>query len=308
MAKENLDVLRASSKEATSDFASAAAVEHEALLKAQADLQAIKSEVQKLTADHAQVLETAQQQIQALKDQAVTAESLAAQVEELNKANEEKATKVSELEIEILEIKEDQETAGDEYTKTLARIKSLEEELAAATAAVHAAAEAAKAKEEEFGVASTSASQAHSDELSKANAEYSTLLSQLKALEGELAAAIAVNEQAKVDTQAAADEHQALLAEATDLHLEKEQALTEEIQKITAELEVCVTFMIVMRNCPTYRTSRAKSRSTMLKSTLSKPSMINCFKMRSSVPRSDFLSFTPQFVLTPLIERSWLRP
>ena len=57
------------------------------------------------------------------------------------------ANKISELEVEILELKESQEKADDEHGVFLARIKVLEGELAKAIAATQEAVDNATAKD-----------------------------------------------------------------------------------------------------------------------------------------------------------------
>ena len=151
-AKDNLAALRASSDDASTSASAAAAVEHAALLKAQADYEAIKAESDALKAAQSEALAAAEAKIKELEEKAssadVLASELASQVDQLKLENEEKANKVSELEVEILELKEEQENSGDEHSKTLARLKSLEEELTASAAAVQKALEDAQAKAE----------------------------------------------------------------------------------------------------------------------------------------------------------------
>ncbi|KAL4242122.1 hypothetical protein ABKN59_001888 [Abortiporus biennis] len=236
-AKENLDVLRAASAEASSASAATAAVEHEALLKAQADLALIKEEIEKLKTAHATAIAEAEAQITSLKEQASNISALESQLEELKKGNEEKATKVSELEIEILELKEEQETAEDEHSKILSRVKSLEEELLASRSALEAATQASKEKEAEFLESIEKSSAAHAEELRQAKEEYEKLTERMAELEAELTAAIATHEQAKADAEASANAHRAQLEEAEQLHLAKQNQLAEEIQRIGTELD-----------------------------------------------------------------------
>lgn len=241
-AKENLDVLRASSGNASDAVAEAAAVEHEALIKAKADLAAISTEIEALKAEHAKTLAEAQEKIFALEEKASRANELEAELAQLRIENDEKANRVSELEVEILEIKEEQEKIQDEHSTTLERIKTLEAELAQTATAMQEAVAAAKAKQEELSSASDTAALAHAEELSKASAEYQKLDSQLKALEEELKNATAASEEAKANAIAAAEEQRARLEELEKTYQAKEAALSEKIQRLNAELEVsCLT-------------------------------------------------------------------
>ncbi|GBE78236.1 predicted protein [Sparassis crispa] len=236
-AKENLDVLRASSDEASVAAAAAADVEHSALLKAHEDLAAVQGETESLKAAHIQALAEAEEKIQASSEQASRADALAAELAELKSENEEKSTKVSELEIEILELKEVQESSEDGHNKVLDRLKTLEEELTTAAAAMQEAVDGAKAMEEEYSQRLEDAAKLLDEELSKANAEHSKLSEELKALEDKHAEAVAGIDQAKADAQVAAEEHLRKLEEVEKLHQDKQAELSEEIKRITADLE-----------------------------------------------------------------------
>ncbi|KAG9023813.1 hypothetical protein FRB95_012466 [Tulasnella sp. JGI-2019a] len=128
-----------------------AEVEHAALLQAQADLRAIKVETDSVTAGHAMAISKHEQTIAGLKSHVSVAEksieALRLEVDDLKREREEMSQKLSELEVEILEMQEAQEKAQDEREKEIASIKAdhetekeetrkaLEQELAKATEA-----------------------------------------------------------------------------------------------------------------------------------------------------------------------------
>ncbi|KAI0094774.1 hypothetical protein BDY19DRAFT_982152 [Irpex rosettiformis] len=235
-AKENLELLRSSSGEASEAAATAAAVEHEALLKAKTDLEGIREEIEALETVHAKTLAEAQAKVESLEESAARSVALEAQLAELKAENDDKANKVSELEVEILELREEQEKVEEERATTLGKIKELEEEAKKAAAVMKAAVEAAQIKEEELSQSSSSAATAHAEEIQKANEEYEKLSAQLQAVQDELNTALVAIESAKAEAAAAAEEQSARLEVIESTHKAREAELQEEIQKVSAEL------------------------------------------------------------------------
>jgi ribosomal protein S4 len=68
--------------------------------------------------------------------------------------------------------------------------------------------------------------------------ERAKAIAQFDALKVELATNQAAHEQAKTDAQAATENYSHQLSEAQQLHLVKQGELMEQIQKISAELQV----------------------------------------------------------------------
>lgn len=237
-AKSNLEALKASQDSASSDAALAASVEHDALVKAQTDFADIAVETEALKAAHAQALEEATSKLQVLEAKAARVETLEAEITSLKSEKEDTANKLSELEIEILELRESQETAEDEHTQALARLKSLEEQLSAATVATEQAIEEAKSKEESHSRAVEDLNELHEEALQAASEEQAKVAAQLDALKVDLAEALAAREQAKADRVTAEENHARQVQEAEKEYLNKQSELSEQIQKITAELEV----------------------------------------------------------------------
>jgi len=233
----NLESLRASQN---SDTDAASTVEREALLKAQSDFAAIKAETEALQEAHSKALEEALQKAQEYEEKASKSIALEKQVAELLAEKEESANKVSELEIEILEMKESQEGDDDAKTELQAKLSSIQAELAAATAATQKALDDAQAKDTEHLAQSASASELHEQALQTASSEQEKLAVQLAELKEQLSQSLAANERASTDAKAALEAHAQELAEAENSFLAKKTDLTDEIQRITAELEVCI--------------------------------------------------------------------
>ncbi|KAJ7293443.1 hypothetical protein C8J57DRAFT_1269062 [Mycena rebaudengoi] len=216
--KESLNALQSSQPDTVAEAALAAAVEHEALLKAQENFSAIEAEIQQLKAAHTQALEDAHAKIEAAEGKAGLVESLDAQLVGLRAEKEDAVTKLSEIEVEVLELKESHETAEDDLAKAAASISSLEQQLAQALAATQQAIDDATAKETEY--------------TSKADEAKA-----LEALKTELEAALASHEETKAAAHAAVEEHTRLLGEAEEGYLKKQSELSDEVRRITMELE-----------------------------------------------------------------------
>ena len=287
-------------------MAAAAAVEHEALLNAQSDLKAIQTELEKLNSEHAQALQEAQDRIESLEAEASRAADLESSLEHLKKENEEQASKVSELEIEILETKEEHDSTNDEMAKILARVKLLEEDLEKANTSLTAAAEAAQAKEAEFADTSAATAEAHSEALAKAADEASKLLEQLKDTEAQLASAIAANQQAKSDFETATHDLLSKLEEAENLHNTKQAELSEEVQRITSDLEVRSSRL--PPDAITDILFRARRLSTTPRLMRLRQSTSSFFRKPLSAPRCGFPSSGCCISLTKVTHRTKLVP
>ena len=240
--KENLDTLQSSHVSASSEAAAAAQVDRDALAKARTDLEATTAETEALKAAHSAALEDVAAKLNEQRDKAANVETLEKELADLKTEKEETANKLSELEIEILELKESQDKAEDEHGKSLSRVKSLEEELATAVAATQQAANAATAKDSEHLQLAADVKNKHDQELKVLTDEHAKVMAHLDNLKEVLAASQAAHEHAKADAQSATEDHARQLSEAEQHHLTKQAELTAQIQKISAELEVCQLF------------------------------------------------------------------
>ncbi|KAG5647606.1 hypothetical protein DXG03_008959 [Asterophora parasitica] len=231
--KETVKLLQ----DTSSSEAEQLATERKSLVKAQDGLSVLAAETEALKAAHAAALQELGVKLQVFEAKAATIGDLTAKIDELKEEKEENAGKLSELEIEILELKESQEAAEDERERSLARVNALESEVLKATTATQEAHVAAQAKEAEIAAQVEELKATHAAALHAASVKHSNLSASLQALEAKLAAALGVNEQATIDAIAAAEEHARRLEETDRIHAEKQEELSEQIKKITVELE-----------------------------------------------------------------------
>ncbi|THH06937.1 hypothetical protein EW145_g3734 [Phellinidium pouzarii] len=229
---EYLKISAASAAEATA----AAAVEHEALIKARDDLDTIKAEAEALRAAHESVSKQASDKLQELEFAASHASELAARVAELSTEKEENANRISELEVEILELKETADKAEDEEGQALARIKALEEQIAAAAAASEQALIEAKKGDEEHERVLKDSRRQHDEALKIAGDEQDKLSIKLRELEEELAGTVARYEQALLDAEFAEQAHAEKLEEIKKIRIEKANELSAEIERLVTQL------------------------------------------------------------------------
>ncbi|KAH9984657.1 hypothetical protein BJV74DRAFT_931690 [Russula compacta] len=233
--RKTLEALRAEHAN-NSDIIAAAEVDHQALVKARADLGAIQTEITALKEAQANALDTATAKINALESQVSRAETLTAEVSSLRAEKEETSNKISELEVEILELRDAKDLAEEEREKSLTQISALQEEVATATAATGDAVQDAAAKE--------SAAAERLDEIKKQHeAALAQVLEESKKLTEQLH-----NSQAEIDrlrnslgaantvVASTAEGHARQLAEAEQAHQTQQDELTAEIERISAEL------------------------------------------------------------------------
>jgi chromosome segregation ATPase len=244
-AKENLDTLRAANESAEAASAEAA-LEHDALIKAREALDALRAKTEALETDNAQVHEKTSLQLQQLESSTARVETLEAELAQLRKEKEDNASKLSELEIEILELKESQEASEDERGQLTAKIKSLENELSKAIVETQQSNIDAKGKEAEHVNAVEALKVEHESALKAAKDELASVVARLEALQTDLTEAHTAHAQAKADAQVAEEEHARKREELEKVHLGLQDKLSEDIKRITAELEVCKTLPVFL--------------------------------------------------------------
>lgn len=219
-----------------------ATVEHDALVKAKADLEAIRIETELLTAAHNVALQQSTTRIAELEAHAASLETATQELNEnlqkLKKEKDDALAKLSELEVEVLELKEQVETnehdgarqVSDMKAMHTAEIQSIREDLEsklgkAVEANTEAAAkweEATKAAQENHSATLESAVKEAEDTADRASQEA------LKALiDGHVAS---LSEKDATFKQ--------LLEEAEKKYEEKTEGLTAQVKALTVELEV----------------------------------------------------------------------
>ena len=129
------------------DIIAAAERDRQALVEARAELETMETETTALKAAQAEALDAATAKISTLQFQASRAEALATENADLRAGKEGTSNMLSELEVEILELKEARDIAEEERENSKTQIDALREEVATATAAAEKAVEEAAAKQ-----------------------------------------------------------------------------------------------------------------------------------------------------------------
>jgi chromosome segregation ATPase len=221
-----------------SDIIATAEMDRQALVKARADLEAIKTETAALNVAQTEALDAATAKINALEDQASRAEALTAEIDSLHAGKEETSNKLSELEIEILELKEARDLAEEERGKREAQIDALHGRVAAAGAAADEAVQEAAAKESAAALHLEEVKKQHEAALALVVEDSKQLTEQLRTYQAKIDELH--NNLGDVNAAAAnaAAEHARRFAEAQQAHQTRQNELAAEIEKISAELAV----------------------------------------------------------------------
>jgi chromosome segregation ATPase len=223
---------------AAASAAEAASIEHEALLKAQADFKAISEESEALKFAHTKALEDSMSQITELREKTSAFEKLEAQIASLKTEKEESANKLSELEIEILELKETQEGLEDTHDALQRQIAALEDELAKTAINSGLAAEAASNKEVEHAQTVEGLVGQHKKDLQLESVRFAQLVASLEALQKEHSQALIVLEQAKQNLADSEEKHASELIALEDARAAQQAAHASDIEEISKELKV----------------------------------------------------------------------
>ncbi|KAG9314252.1 hypothetical protein JVU11DRAFT_5040 [Chiua virens] len=237
-AQENFESLRSSSDQSSGEAAAAAQMEREAFLRAKADIETVTAEANSLRAAHNKVLQDVaarSRESQLRADENVT---LTTQIGELKAEREEGAAKISELEVEILELKESRENSEDEHKKTLDRLRKLESELAGAVAATQQALCDAEARDAESTRQAADVASLHVNQLQLVQSDLAKAISEVEKLKAELTAAHTAHDETMAAAHASAEAHEQEMEEAEQSYLSKHIELSEEIKRLAAELEV----------------------------------------------------------------------
>lgn len=216
---------------------SATLAEHDELLKAEADLKAKIIEIDALKLAHAQAAETLEFRSNDLEKSESRIGELEAQITVLKSLREENANKVSELEVEILELKESQETLEDEREKLLVKVKSLEEHISSLVTAAKQAEEDMLSKEVEFGARLTELQSQHAEQLRSVAEDRDQITAALVSVQTQLEATQREYEQAKIDSEAAAEAHVQKLKAMEESFVLQKAELEQEIAKLLAQVE-----------------------------------------------------------------------
>ena len=231
--KETVEALKKSEAAAEAAF-----VEREALLKAQADFKAISGEIEALKVSHAMALEDSMSQIAKLRERSSVTAALEAQIVSLKAEKEESANKLSELEIEILELKETQEGLEDARDTLQRQIATLEDDLATAVVTSGLAAEAATNKEMEQAQTVEALIGQHKKELELGSVRFAQLTAAFESLQKEYSEALVLYEECKQNLVHNEGRHASELMALEDAQVVQQAAHAAELEKVSKELEV----------------------------------------------------------------------
>lgn len=238
--RERLNALQAVQSASLSEAAQASAIEHEALLKAQANFDAISKEADALKAAHSEALQTAEAKIAELEPKAAEVEALRSQLGGLKEEKEEAANKISELEVEVLELKEQIEELEDAQKKFRTKIASLEDDLAQSGETLKQAKKVAADREAEIQVQLESLNAEHVQEVKGASERVDAVQSTLRSIEERLAGALADAEQSSKNLVLAQTVHEERMKGLEAAFTAKEAELSQQISSIQESLDVSV--------------------------------------------------------------------
>lgn len=230
------------------DAVAAAAVEHEALLKARADLEAIHAETEALSASHKAAAEQTGLQIKELEAKLASAETstnqLQSEISALQSERDELKNRISELEVEVLEIREANEVDADDHAKALTKLKEVHaKELADSEARLRdGLKEAALAQEEatkKWEEATTAAGQEHSSSL-----EAALKSAQESAAQASQQALAALEESHTKTVESLKTSSAQELAAAQEAHEHSAALVAEELTRLQTDLNVSLLFWL----------------------------------------------------------------
>jgi len=221
-----------------SDIIAAAEVDQQSLVKTRENLEAIKAETAALKAAQDEALEAANAKISALEREASRAEALATEIATLRTEKEETSNKLTELEVEILELKDTQASAEEEGERGKAQINALCDEVTAAAAATEKAVQEATAKETAAAEHLEKVKTQHEEAIAVVLKEIKKLTEQLHASQADVDELRNNLGAAKEAAASAAEEHARQLAEAEEAHQARLDEQTAELERISAELAV----------------------------------------------------------------------
>lgn len=233
-----------------SDIIAAAEKDRQALVEARADLESMKTKTDALKTAHAEALDAATAKITAVELQASQAEALAIEMAALRAEKEGTSSKLSELEVEILELKEARDLAEEERGSSKTQIDSLREEVAAAAVAAKKVVEEAEAKQTAAAEHLEEVKGQHEVALALIAEESKKLAEQLLASQAEVDELRKDLDAANVATASAAEEHTGRLAEVEQAHKARQDELTAEIERISVKLAVrSLAGLLPFRQC-----------------------------------------------------------
>lgn len=192
-------------------------------------------ETSALKSAHAAALEELRHKLSAAEEKAREVERLEIELIAMKREKEETASRISELEIEVLEARDVVEEAEDAKAKAESRAKALEDNFSKMKVASESVLED---KKKEFLAQLDKAKKDHEALAAELQQEQDELLSQIAALEGELAIVQAALEKANQEQHSVVEEHAARLQNLEESNQLALNELNDELRRIRKELEV----------------------------------------------------------------------
>ena len=233
--KEKITDLEVHHAKVVADMTEAASVVQEDHVKTHAKLQSHIEEIEAQQVAQGGVIKESEARSAKLKE---TIDGLQVHLTTLLVEKEENANKVSELEVEILELKENQEGHEDVRDALQTQVDELLRKLADADATVGVAAEAAAKKDAEYSDKLKELSVEHEQELEASAARVAEITTSLDDLRTEYDEVVASLQKAKKDAVTEAEQHNLKTVEAEKAHADALAGLSTQLEEVSRDLNV----------------------------------------------------------------------
>lgn len=233
--KEKITDLEVHHAKVVADMTEAASVVQEDHVKTHAKLQSHIEEIEAQQVAQGGVIKESEARSAKLKE---TIDGLQVHLTTLLVEKEENANKVSELEVEILELKENQEGHEDVRDALQTQVDELLRKLADADATVGVAAEAAAKKDAEYSDKLKELSVEHEQELEASAARVAEITTSLDDLRTEYDEIVASLQKAKKDAVTEAEQHNLKTVEAEKAHADALAGLSTQLEEVSRDLNV----------------------------------------------------------------------
>jgi predicted nucleic acid-binding Zn-ribbon protein len=236
--KEKVMHLETNHARAIAAMKEAASVERHAHLNAQAELSLRKEDNEAQAAAHVEVTKELEVRRAELTEKNEMTVTLQARLTTLFAEKEENATKVSELEVEILELKEAQEGLEDVQGALQSRVDELLLKLSDANADAGIAAAAAGKKDAEHFQELKEMSLKHEQELEASAVRVAEITTSLNKLKADYVEVVGDLEKTKKDVVGKEEEHNLKLGELEKAHADLLAALSSQLEDVSRNLNV----------------------------------------------------------------------
>lgn len=236
--KEKITHLEADHAKAVVDLTEAASVAREDYVKAHAKLRSHIEEIEAQRVSQGEVAKELEARSAKLKEMTDIIDGLQAHLTALLAEKEENANKVSELEVEILELKENQEGLEDNRDALQTQVDELLRKLANADATAGIAAETAAKRDAEWSDKLKELSMKHEQELESSAARVAEITTSLDHLRAEYDEIVGGLQKAKMDAIIKEEQHNLKMVEAEKAHADALAALSTQLEEVSRDLNV----------------------------------------------------------------------